>query len=61
MGFKQVTPERRHLVCRDLAENSDPRWSFFVLVGLSTMIAGLGLVALSASEALRRRHAYLDN
>ena len=28
---------------------------------VALIIAGLGLVALSASEALRRRHAYLDN
>jgi uncharacterized hydrophobic protein (TIGR00271 family) len=50
--FPDATPERKTKVCEDLRQGSDPRLSFFLLVGLSTLIAAFGLVMNSIAVVI---------
>jgi uncharacterized hydrophobic protein (TIGR00271 family) len=50
--FPSTTPERKAKVCEDLMQGSDPRPSFFLLVGLSTLIAAFGLVMNSTAVVI---------
>jgi uncharacterized hydrophobic protein (TIGR00271 family) len=50
--FPDTTPERKAKVREDLRQGSDPRPSFFLLVGLSTLIAALGLVMNSTAVVI---------
>ena len=47
-----LTDERKAKVYDELAQGSDPRSSFFLLVGVSTVIASLGLVVNSTAVVI---------
>ncbi|MCP4691266.1 MAG: TIGR00341 family protein [Desulfobacterales bacterium] len=50
-GF-YVTPERSRVVCQEIAENSEPGIRFYLMVIVSTMIAGFGLTMNSTAVVI---------
>jgi len=47
-----VTPERSRIVREEIAEGSEPGMRFYILVVISTMIAGFGLVMNSTAVVI---------
>lgn len=45
----QISPERRQIVIRDIAEGSEPEFRFYLMVAISTMIASFGLIINSTA------------
>ena len=45
----QITPERARFVIREISDGSEPGLRFYILVVVSTMIAGFGLTMNSTA------------
>lgn len=45
----RVTPERYEIVLKEISEGSEPGARFFLMVGISTLIAGFGLIMNSTA------------
>jgi len=48
----QVSPERFRIIYQEVKEGSEPGLRFYILVAISTMIAGLGLVTNSTAVVI---------
>ena len=53
--FLHVSPQRKQQVVKEIAGGSEPGTRFYFLVGVSTLIASLGLIANSPAVVIGDR------